>query len=174
MSHGTEEVLLTTAQGKTVRFQQEEVRATGRDTSGVIGVNLGKGDSVVGMGLVRDNADLLVVTRKGYGKRTALDEYPRKGRGTSGVITIKLRHEQDAVAAAHVVYNSSLLTFITASGIVMRTEAEGISRIGRSTQGVTILNLGAGDYLAALSQEEPEELEHDPDTEIVVSPNGSE
>jgi DNA gyrase subunit A len=174
MSHGTEEVLLTTAQGKTVRFQQEEVRATGRDTSGVIGVSLGKGDSVVGMGLVRDNADLLVVTRKGYGKRTALDEYPRKGRGTSGVITIKLRHEQDTVAAAHVVYNSSLLTFITASGIVMRTEAEGISRIGRSTQGVTILNLGAGDYLAALSQEEPEELEHDPDTEIVVSPNGNE
>jgi DNA gyrase subunit A len=173
MSHGTEEVLLTTAQGKTVRFQQGEVRATGRDTSGVIGVNLGKGDSVVGMGLVRDNADLLVVTRMGYGKRTALDEYPRKGRGTSGVITIKLRHEKDTVAAAHVVHNTSLLTFITTSGIVMRTEADGISRIGRSTQGVTILNLGAGDSVAALSQEEPEELEHDPDTEIIVSPNGN-
>jgi DNA gyrase subunit A len=174
MSHGTEEVLLTTAQGKTVRFQQGEVRATGRDTSGVIGVSLGKGDSVVGMGLVRDNADLLVVTRMGYGKRTALDEYPRKGRGTSGVITIKLRHEKDTVAAAHVVHNTSLLTFITTSGIVMRTEADGISRIGRSTQGVTILNLGAGDSVAALSQEEPEELEHDPDTEIIVSPNGNE
>jgi DNA gyrase subunit A len=174
MSHGTEEVLLTTAQGKTVRFQQGEVRATGRDTSGVIGVSLGKGDSVVGMGLVRDDADLLVVTRMGYGKRTALDEYPRKGRGTSGVITIKLRHAKDTVAAAHVVHNTSLLTFITTSGIVMRTEADGISRIGRSTQGVTILNLGAGDSVAALSQEEPEELEHDPDTEIIVSPNGNE
>jgi DNA gyrase subunit A len=174
MSHGNEEVLLTTAQGKTVRFQQEEVRATGRDTSGVIGVSLGKGDSVVGMGLVRDNADLLVVTRMGYGKRTALDEYPRKGRGTSGVITIKLRHPKDTVAAAHVVYKTSLLTFITTSGIVMRTEAEGISRIGRSTQGVTILNLGAGDSVAALSQEEPEELDDDPDTEFVVGPNGNE
>ncbi len=174
MSHGNEEVLLTTAQGKTIRFQQEEVRATGRDTSGVIGVSLGKGDSVVGMGLVREGADLLVVTRMGYGKRTALDEYPRKGRGTSGVITIKLRHEKDTVAAAHVVHNTSLLTFITTSGIVMRTEADGISRIGRLTQGVTILNLGAGDSVAALSQEEPEELEHDPDTEIIVSPNGNE
>jgi DNA gyrase subunit A len=126
------------------------------------------------MGLVRDNADLLVVTRMGYGKRTALDEYPRKGRGTSGVITIKLRHPKDTVAAAHVVYNTSLLTFITTSGIVMRTEADGISRIGRATQGVTILNLGAGDSVAALSQEEPEELDGDPNTEFVVSPNGNE
>jgi DNA gyrase subunit A len=180
MSHGDEDILLTTASGRTVRFKQDDVRSMGRPASGVIGVNLNNGDSVVGMSLAREGADLLVVTRKGFGKRTSLEEYPTKGRATSGVITIRLRSNDDQVASATVVRGTSLLTFITTSGIVMRTAAEGISRFGRSTQGVTILNLGKGDYVSALAQEEPEDVNGngESDTEVHISPlesqNGSE
>jgi DNA gyrase subunit A len=184
LSHGTEDVLMTTASGRTVRFRQDEVRSMGRPAGGVIGVNLSGGDSVIGMNLVKNDADLLIVTEKGFGKRTSLEEYPVKGRATTGVITIRLRSDDDKVGAAVVVTDTSLLTFITTSGIVMRTEASGISRYGRATQGVTILNLGAGDRLAALAQENPDELNGDePDnyesgdgteSQVFVSPNGSE
>jgi DNA gyrase subunit A len=181
MSHGNEDVLMTTASGRTVRFKQDDVRPMGRPAGGVIGVNLSNGDRVVGMSLAREGADLLIVTERGYGKRTALDDYPRKGRATSGVITIKLRTDDDRVAAASVVTDTSLLTFITTTGTVMRTEAEGISRFSRSTQGVTILNLNRGDRLASLAQEEPSELdidEHDSGEEqfvqVLISPNGEE
>lgn len=176
MSLGQEDVLLTTAQGKTIRFKQDEVRPMGRATSGVIGIGLNNGDGVVGMGLVRNDADLLVVTEKGIGKRTALEEYPVKGRATGGVITIRFRSDDDKVAAALVVTKESLLTFITSNGTVMRTNAEGISQLGRSTQGVTILNL-KGDRVAGVSCEEPSELNgetHSSDTEVIISPNGSE
>ena len=91
-----------------------------------------------------------------FGKRTALPEYPTKGRGTGGVITIKLR-PKDEIASAQVVYETSLLTFITTGGTVMRCQVSDISLLGRSTQGVTILNVGKNDRLAALSVEEPED-----------------
>jgi DNA gyrase subunit A len=160
MSHGHEDVLLTTVRGQTIRFAQEQVRAMGRPASGVIGVDLDDDDRVVSMQLAREGCDLLVVTSQGFGKRTALDEYPRKGRGTGGVITIKLR-PNDSVASARCVTDESLLTFITQIGTVMRTGAKGISRLGRLTQGVTILNLAANDRVASLSVEEPSDLEPD-------------
>jgi len=154
MTHGHEDVLITTVRGQTIRFTQDQVRPMGRPASGVIGINLANNDRVIGMDLVQDDASLLVVTANGFGKRTALPEYPTKGRGTGGVITIKLR-PRDAIAAARVVYDTSLLTFITTGGTVMRCLADEISQLGRSTQGVTILNVIKGDHVAALSCEEP-------------------
>jgi DNA gyrase subunit A len=177
MSHGNEDILLTTASGRTVRFRQEEVRAMGRPAGGVNGVNLNKADYVVGMSLMREGGDLLVVTAKGFGKRSALEEYPVKGRATTGVITIRLRSNDDHVAGAVVVTNASLLTFITHSGIVMRTAAEGISRYGRATQGVTIVNLSKGDRVAGLTQEVLDDLNgngSDPDTQVLIDPSGDE
>ncbi len=171
MTHGHEDVLLTTARGQTARFTQRQVRPMGRPASGVIGISLDEIDRVVSMDLVQDDAALLVVTANGYGKRTALPEYPAKGRGTGGVITIKLRHKKDEVAAAHVVHASSLLTFITANGTVMRCQADDISQLGRLTQGVTILNLQKGDRVAALSCEEPDE-EEQRSQQVLVSLNG--
>jgi DNA gyrase subunit A len=158
MTHGHEDVLMTTARGQTIRFTQDQVRPMGRPASGVIGINLDDDDRVVGMDLVEDGRCLLVVTANGFGKRTAVAEYPLKGRATGGVITLKLR-PKDEVAVAKVVSNSSLLTFITATGIVMRTSVDGISQLGRNTQGVTILNVQKGDRLAALCAEEPEDEE---------------
>ncbi|MCS6889335.1 MAG: DNA gyrase subunit A [Chloroflexus sp.] len=157
VSHGHEDILLTTARGQTLRFEQSEVRPMGRPATGVIGINLADGDRVVAMDLAEEGADLLVVTARGIGKRTALSEYPVKGRATGGVITIKLRNESDEVAAAAVVHEHSLLTFITTSGMVMRTSASEISRLGRATQGVTVVNVASGDRVAALSVEDPDE-----------------
>jgi DNA gyrase subunit A len=174
MSQGKEDVLLTTLRGQTIRFAQEQVRPMGRPASGVIGVDLDGDDRVVSMQLAREGQDLLVVTAQGFGKRTALDEYPRKGRGTGGVITIKLRNSADSVAAARIVNDDSLLTFITQGGVVMRTRAREISRLGRLTQGVTILNVSNGDRLAALSVGEPDENGNDTSdgTTVLHSMNG--
>jgi DNA gyrase subunit A len=179
MSRGHEDILLTTTSGRTARFRQEDVRSVGRPASGVIGVNLNNSDSVVGMSLAHEGADLLVLTRKGFGKRTRLEEYPTKGRPTSGLITIKLRSEDDRVSAATVVSNKTLITIITAAGIVIRTGADGISRYGRHTQGVTVVNLDKGDYVSALAQEEPEDMAAsgngtDDDTEVRISPMDEE
>ncbi len=168
MTHGHEDILLTTARGQTVRFRQEEVRPMGRPASGVIGVALDADDRVVSMDLAQEGAALLVVTVNGIGKRTDLAEYPVKGRATSGVITIRLR-QGDEVAVAHVVRDRSLLTFISEGGMVMRTEAGGISMFGRSTQGVTIVNLAAKDRVAALCVEEPDDGEERSDR-ILLNP----
>jgi DNA gyrase subunit A len=170
VSHGSEDILLTTARGQTIRFTQNEVRPMGRPATGVNGVNLSANDRVVSMQLAEEGADLLVVTAKGFGKRTSIAEYPTKGRATGGVITIKLRSASDEVAAAAIVRDTSLLTFITSTGVVMRTSADEISQLGRLTQGVTIVNLNANDRVGALSVEEPEEGEGDSPT--IISPDG--
>ena len=170
LSHGQEDVLLTTARGQTIRFQQKEVRPMGRATSGVIGISLDGDDRVVGMGMVQPDAQLLIVTANGYGKRTQLDEYPRKGRGTGGVITIKLR-PHDEVAAASVVYDHSLLTLISTSGVVMRTRASEISTLGRATQGVTIFNVGPGNRVASLAVENPDD-EDERSGNVLINLNG--
>lgn len=169
MSHGQEDILMTTRAGQTIRFTQEQVRPQQRPASGVIGINLGANDRVVGMDLVEEGGALLVVTARGHGKRTALEEYPAKGRATGGVITIRLRPD-DIVAAARVVYDTSLLTFITTGGVVMRTSASEISKLGRSTQGVTIMSPSAGNKVAALSVEEPDEEDARSD-KIIISMN---
>ncbi|NJN65389.1 MAG: DNA gyrase subunit A [Chloroflexaceae bacterium] len=168
MSHGHEDILLTTAFGQTIRFKQDQVRPVGRPAIGVNGINLSKeGDRVVGMSLAHDDADLLIMTARGFGKRTSVSEYPIKGRATGGVITVRLRQD-DQVAAAHVIKNTSLITIITTSGIVNRQRAGGISRLSRATQGVTIINLSKGDRVAALSFEEP------PDEEVIDGSERSE
>ncbi len=152
MSHGDEDILMTTRGGQTIRFAQDDVRPMGRPASGVIGIRMDDKDTVVGMGLARTDAQLLVVTSKGMGKRTALDEYPRKGRGGQGVITIKLK-PKDVIAAAHVNQDDETVTIITRNGVVMRTRAANISQYGRSTQGVNIINLDSKDSVAAVSCE---------------------
>ncbi|HYF61858.1 MAG TPA: DNA gyrase subunit A, partial [Herpetosiphonaceae bacterium] len=152
MSHGDEDILMTTRLGQTIRFAQDDVRPMGRPASGVIGIRMEDKDEVVGMDLTSKNAQLLIVTANGMGKRTALDEYPRKGRGGQGVITIRLK-PKDVIAAAHVNQDDDTVTIITRNGVVMRTRAANISQYGRATQGVTVINLDNKDSVAAVSCE---------------------
>jgi DNA gyrase subunit A len=170
MTHGHEDVLMTTARGQTIRFRQDQVRPMGRPASGVIGIDVDANDRVVGMDLVQAGAALLVVTANGVGKRTHVDEYPTKGRATGGVITIKLR-PRDEVAVARVVHDRSLLTLISEGGTVMRTRADEISLLGRSTQGVNVVSFGPGTRLAALSCEEPED-EEERSQNVLLNMNG--
>jgi DNA gyrase subunit A len=170
VSHGQEDILMTTVRGQTARFKQSEVRSMGRPATGVNGINLADNDRVISMQLVQPGHDLLVVTKRGMGKRTNLDEYPTKGRATGGVITMRLR-QGDEIAGAAIVTERSLLTFITAGGVVMRTTADDVSQLGRATQGVIVLNLDRNDRLAALSVEEVEEVEGEPTS--LISANGA-
>jgi DNA gyrase subunit A len=172
VSHGDEDILMTTAHGQTIRFRQSEVRSMGRPATGVNGINLGDGDRVVSMQLVRNEGSLLVATVAGFGKRTLLSEYPTKGRATSGVITIKLR-TNDAIAGASVVDEDSVVTVITTGGLVMRMLAGDISRMGRLTQGVTLVNLNEGDHLASLSWSGSEDdMTDEQRSSMLINPDG--
>jgi DNA gyrase subunit A len=152
---GDDDVVIITEMGQALRFSEDEVRPMGRPATGVKGINLHKGDRIVGMEVVEPGGDLLVVTVNGYGKRTSLDEYPAKGRATMGILTL----DKNAIpyvgkiASARVVQaNEDLITMISANGIVMRTQADTIAQLGRATRGVRVMDLQEGDSVAALAR----------------------
>ena len=135
--------------GYAARFNESRVRPMGRDTSGVKGMNVAeKGNEVLEMDVARDDAELFVVTENGFGKRTAIPEYPVKGRGTKGVKTIQLTDRKGKLAGALVVKEHQELLFISQSGMVQRTGVRGISKMGRSTQGVKVMNVRDDDVSA--------------------------
>src|SRR5438270_5901963 len=143
---GNDEIIIATALGKAIRFNESEVRAMGRDTQGVIGIKLGKGDTVAGMGTVTGEGDVLVVTERGYGKRTPVAEYPMHHRAGQGVFTLKGTDrvgKLDAVRGAHDPEAGGLV--LSADGVVLRTAVGAISQIGRQTQGVIVMRLAAED-----------------------------
>ncbi|HEY6876147.1 MAG TPA: DNA gyrase subunit A [Candidatus Dormibacteraeota bacterium] len=143
---GRDEVIIATAQGKAIRFSEEEVRAMGRDTQGVIGIKLGQGDSVAGMGTAVPDGDVLVVTERGYGKRTPVAEYPMHHRAGQGVFTLKVTDRVGKLAAMRVVSDpEEEVLIISASGMVLRTQVGAISQIGRQTQGVIVMRVTADD-----------------------------
>ena len=149
---GTDEVIIATELGKAIRFSESEVRAMGRDTQGVIGMKLGKGDAVAGMATVIQGADLLVITQRGYGKRTPLAEYPLKHRAGQGVFTLKVTDRVGKLSALRVVQDpEEEILVITASGMVLRTPVGAISRIGRQTQGVIVMRLAPDDQVVAIA-----------------------
>jgi DNA gyrase subunit A len=124
----------------------------GRDTSGVRGMNVSRGDNrVLAMDIARDDTELLVVTENGYGKRTAIIEYPVKGRGTMGVKTITLTEKKGGLAGALIVREHHELVFISRDGMVQRTGVRGISKQGRPSQGVRVMNLRDDDVVSAVA-----------------------
>src|ERR1700730_8859218 len=143
---GADEILIASQLGKSIGFHEEEVRPMGRDTQGVIGMRLGRADLVAGMAVIVPGGDLLVVTERGYGKRTPLDEYPRHHRAGQGVFTLKVTPKVGRLAALPVTSDpEDEILLITASGMVLRTATGSISEIGRQTQGVIVMRLGADD-----------------------------
>ena len=128
----------------------------GRDTSGVKGMNVsgkinGGQNRVLAMDVARDDSELFVVTENGYGKRTAVAEYPVKGRGTKGVLTIKMTAKKGGLAGALIVREHQDLLFISQNGMVQRTNAGGISQMGRATQGVRVMNMREDDRVSAVA-----------------------
>jgi DNA gyrase subunit A len=167
LTSGNDDILLVSRLGQAVRFAEGEARAMGRATSGVAGMKLRKGDEVIAVEVASDEADLLVVTDNGYGKRTRVEEYPRKGRGTMGVLTIRLVEARGKLAGAMVVRDTQQVMLISVNGTETRTSVGGISRMGRATQGVTVMRMRDGDRLSsvALVAEQPDDDELDEATD---------
>jgi len=147
-----DQVVLITAHGQSIRFEVQELRSASRTSGGVRGIRLDEGDSVVTLDNVREDAELLVVSSHGYGKRTPLVEYPTQGRGGGGVRTMRLTEKTGPIAAARVIdSDDNNLMIISAGGTVIRQDVQTIAQGGRSTQGVRLMNLGAGDSVVAIA-----------------------
>jgi DNA gyrase subunit A len=117
-----------------------------------VSAKVGKEENhVLAMDVARDDAELFVVTENGYGKRTSIAEYPRKGRGTKGVLTAKLTEKKGGLAGALIVREHQDLLFISQNGMVQRTQAGGISQMGRPTQGVKVMNIKDDDRVSAVA-----------------------
>jgi DNA gyrase subunit A len=154
---GDDDILMVSRKGQAVRFHEDGARAMGRDTSGVRGMDVsGKDDAVLAMDVARDDQELLVVTENGYGKRTSISEYRKTKRGAKGVGTIKLTEAKGALAGALVVREHQELVFISVGGMVQRTGVRGISRYGRLSQGVRVMNMKAEDRVSAVALVEGE------------------
>ncbi len=145
-----DEVIIVSRAGLTVRFSEEDARAMGRDTTGVRGMNVGRGE-VIAMDVARDDQDLLVVTENGYGKRTRIDQYRKTSRGAMGVRTIKLTEAKGGLAGALVVREHQELVFISQEGMVQRTGVRGISQQGRAATGVRVMNVRDDDCVRAIA-----------------------
>jgi DNA gyrase subunit A len=148
---GGDDIFMVSSAGTTIRFFEDDVRATGRSAMGVIGMRLRQGDEVVSCDVTREGADLLIVTDSGYGKRTKLDKFPRKGRGTMGVIGIRLARGRGKVIAALMVGIDDELLLISSAGVTIRTAVRDISAQGRDATGVRIQNLDEGQTVAAVA-----------------------
>ncbi|MGH2499142.1 MAG: DNA gyrase subunit A [Candidatus Limnocylindria bacterium] len=136
-------VLLATRKGKAICFKASDARPLGRQTQGVIGVRLGRGDSVVGMGIARPRAEVLSVTASGFGKRTAVEEFPTHKRGGQGVILASLTQKTGDVAAVQIVDEATEeILLITTTGVVIRTPLDQVRALGRPTQGVKVMATG--------------------------------
>jgi DNA gyrase subunit A len=153
LTDGQHDVMLFSNEGKAVRFDENDVRAMGRDTRGVRGMNLSKGGKVISL-LVAENEQqsVLTATENGYGKRTPITEYTRHGRGTQGMIAIQTSARNGKVVAATLVQPDDEIMLIGTNGVLIRTRVKEIREMSRATQGVTLMNLDDGDKLAGLSR----------------------
>ncbi len=154
LAHSQDEVILVTENGQALRFRVPQVRVMGRQAAGLTGIRMRGGDKVTSMEIIEPGGDLFIVTANGYGKRSPLDEYPAKNRATLGVKTIDHRAlpQVGIIVAARVVQDPDDLTLISTNGVVIRTMVKNIRRSGRATRGVTMMNLGEGDTVAALAR----------------------
>lgn len=142
ISNGGQDIMLASSGGKCIRFPESDVRPMGRATRGVTGMRLPAGDQVISMTLVAERATLLAVSENGFGKRTAVEEYNVQRRGGQGVFTLKTGGRNGAMVAALQVLDEDQVMMMTDSGRLVRIRMDGVSVIGRNTQGVKLINCG--------------------------------
>ncbi len=166
ISHGDQDIILATYNGKSIRFNENDVRATGRKTMGVRGIKLGSAaDRVIGMLIVKREGSVMVVTDKGYGKRSDLSEYRTQGRGGKGVITIKTTDKVGNLVGIMEAIDTDDIMLITNQGIMIRQQVESIRTIGRNTQGVRLAKVDEGTKISSATRvirydEEEEHVEN--------------
>ncbi|WP_042169918.1 DNA gyrase subunit A [Paenibacillus gorillae] len=164
LTDGNQEIVMGTAQGMSIRFSEHDVRSMGRSATGVKGIQLDDDDVVIDMDVVVNDNDVLIVTSKGYGKRTPMSEYRIQNRGGKGIKTLNVTDKNGPIVSLKVVLNDEDLMIMTAFGTMIRTSMEGISTMGRNTQGVKLINTREDDTVAtvtrvARSEETDEEID---------------
>ena len=186
VTDGSQDVLLATADGYSIRFPEEDqtledgssltgVRSMGRGARGVRGIKLRPGDRVVSMATLEETGDILSISANGYGKRTAIDEYRRQSRGGMGIINLKVSDKTGPVVGVRHVLEGHGVMLIAQSGKLIRIQIDEVSRIGRATQGVRVMNLGGTDRVVAVAKivtEDEEEIVGEEDEAAVEA--GSE
>ncbi|KPV40167.1 DNA gyrase subunit A [Thiohalorhabdus denitrificans] len=151
---GNDEMLMATNRGKAIRFPEQEVRIMGRNAHGVRGIEMAEGDRLIGLQVVRPGWEVLTVTENGFGKRTPLDEYRLQGRGGQGILTIKVSERNGEVVSVRLVHPDNEVMLVTSQGTLIRTPLEGISRMGRNTQGVRLIDLAKGERVVGAERVE--------------------
>jgi DNA gyrase subunit A len=152
LTDGNQEIILSTANGQSIRFKEEQVRPTGRGTFGVVGMRLDAGDKVVSMEILSLGADILTVAEGGYGKRTEVAEYRLQSRGGKGVITMKTTDKTGYVIGVQQVTEEDQLMLVTNGGKIIRLRIKDIRVIGRNTQGVRLIDLDEGERVVSLAR----------------------
>ena len=146
------DILLVTKYGQCIRFDENDVRSTGRASMGVRGVNLVDGDEVIGMQVNTQGEDLLIVSEKGMGKRTSIEEFTRQNRGGKGVKCYKITEKTGNVVGMKAVNESDEIMMINSEGIIIRMSCEGISELGRITSGVKLINLTDDETVVSIAK----------------------
>ncbi|WP_340031563.1 DNA gyrase subunit A [Paenibacillus sp. FSL K6-1122] len=172
LTDGLQEIIMGTANGMSIRFSEGNVRSMGRSATGVKGITLDEQDAVIGMDVVDKELDVLIVTAKGYGKRTPVSDYRMQTRGGKGIKTINVTEKNGSVVSLKMVKTEEDLMIITSSGTLIRMSMEGISTMGRYTQGVKLIHIRDEDSVATVSRIDKNEEE--PDDESLEGLEGEE
>ena len=159
VTSGTNDIVIATAHGLSVRFHEQDARSMGRDTTGVKGIDLGEGDRVVGMVVIKREATLLVVTELGLGKCSHIDDYRVQKRGGKGIKTVNRTERTGNVVGLLEVLPEEEVMLITRGGQIIRSPVKDVRVAGRNTQGVKLINLDMGDVITAVARVVPDDSE---------------
>jgi DNA gyrase subunit A len=151
VTDGQQNVMLFSNSGKSVCFNEDDVRVMGRGATGVRGMTLHEGQEIIAL-IIGTEGSVLNITENGFGKRTAISDFPRHRRGGQGVIAIQTSDRNGAVVAAVLVQDSDEIMLITDAGTLVRTRVEEIRELGRNTQGVTVIKLGPNEKVVGVDR----------------------
>jgi DNA gyrase subunit A len=172
-STGNDNIFQATAKGQAISYQEEEVRPVGRSAGGVRGINLRTDDEVIAMDVIPANEepDLLIVLENGFGKRTSFEHFRTQHRSGLGLKCANVTDRTGNVVDVEVITNNIAdALLISKQGVVIRTPIKEIRKLGRDTQGVTLMKLQQGDFVASIAILEPETIEESPDLSVAQSP----
>tara|TARA_Y100001978_G_scaffold202044_1_gene221910 strand:- start:2117 stop:4609 length:2493 start_codon:yes stop_codon:yes gene_type:complete len=165
ISNGCDNIIMATKEGKSIRFKEEDVRATGRRTKGVRGITIGAQDEVIGMLVLKNDGHVLVASENGYGKKSPTDEYRTQQRSGKGVYTLKKTQKTGSLVSILEVVDTDDIMIITSAGVMIRQATNEIRTIGRNTQGVRLIRLDEGAKISSVAKVVKEEDEKEEDNE---------
>ena len=173
-TNGDDDIFLITKKGMSIRFNEKDVRQTGRTSMGVKGIHLGKDDIVISMQMSSQGEKILLVTENGMGKRTLISEFNAQNRGGKGVKCYKITDKTGDLVGAKIVTDENDIMIITTEGIIIRTSCDGISTLGRVTSGVKVINLNYDNNVKVASMTEVQKEEFDDESPEGEGPEETE